>query len=218
MSIDMDQVLQALAENENPEEVFAESLQKETEKTAEELETAATEEQETETPETQEASTEKTVEAVPTDNDIAKVAEADAQGRVIANAFANQLEKLGIAPMADYPADPGALPNNPALEVGRGEPAQPHADKSKKVNAIIGQLVAANKVGAGEITNPAGTAPQAKVDPQEGNMPLAADAAKAQERAAVPGMEYEKGAEVAPEEGATLIVNTLFGKYILGGE
>lgn len=215
MSIDMDQVLKALAENENPEEAFAESLQ---EKTAEELEAASTEKQETETPETQEASTEETVEAVPTDEEIAKVAEADAQGRVMANAFKDQMDKLGVAPMADYPADPGAIPNNPALEVGRGEPAQPHADKSGKVNAIINSLVAANKVGAGEIANPAGVSPQGKVDPQDGNMPLAADAAKAQERAAVPGMDYEKGAEAAPEEGATLIVNTLFNKYVLGGE
>lgn len=204
MAINMEQVMQALEENENPAEVFASDLQDNeegTEKVAE-----AVEGQETETPETPEASVEEAPEEVANEDDLAKVAAADDEGRIIARAFFDELNKLAVAPVADYPADPGSIPNNPALEVGRGEPAQPHGEKSMKVNAILNSLVAANKVGAPEIATPAGPAPGGKADPQEGNQPLAADAAKAQERAAVPGVDVEKNSAVT-------IIDSLYKKY-----
>ena len=206
--IDMENVLTALAENENPEEAFAQGLQgdEEVEKSAE-----ATEGQETETPETPEASEEIVTDGTE-DVDMAKVAEADAQGRIMARAFVDEMQKLGVAPMADYPADPGSVPNNPAVEMGRGEAAQPHGNKSATANAAINALSAANKVGAGEIANPAGVQPfPGKADPQEGNLPLAADAAAAQTRAAVPGVSYDKTA-------ALKIVDVLHGKYFVNTE
>ena len=186
MSLNMEQVLEAL-ETQDPKEAFVAGLQ---EKTAEA-------EQETETPETQTKVSEE---------DLTKVAEADAQGRIMARAFFDELQKVGVAPIADYPADPAAIPNNPAVEVGRGEPAQPQAEKSMKINSIIAGLTAAGKVGAGEIATPAGPAPEQKVNPQEGNQPLAADVRKAQERAAVPGVDVEK-------QSAFKIVDSLYNKY-----
>ena len=142
----------------------------------------------------------------PEDSDMAKIAEADEQGRIMARAFFDEIEKLSVAPVAEYPADPGAIPNNPAVEVGRGEPAQRHQQAQSAANALIAQLTAANKVGAGEINTPAGAQPLPKIDPQEGNQPLAADMAKAQEKAAVPGAE-------AVKTGAYHIVDTLYKKY-----
>jgi len=202
MAINMEQILEALSETENPEEAFAKTLQEGTEKVA----NAKEDEKETpDTPEASEKEVEKTAEQTEEDEEMAKVAEADAEGRIMARAFIDELQKLGVAPVADYPADPAAVPNNPAVEMGRGEPAQPHADKQGKVNAILNTLVAANKVGAGEIGTYAGPMPEAKADPQEGNMPLAADADAAQKRAAVPGASVEKNS-------ALKIVNTLYAR------
>lgn len=213
MALPMDEVLRALEESSSPEEVFSEGLQGNQEKVASTEETPASEDdqekvasQEIETPETQETSTEEK----PSEDDMSKVAEADAQGRIMARGFWDELSKLAVAPVAEYPADPGAIPNNAALEVGRGEPAQPHANKSAKVNAIIGQLVAANKVGAGEISTPAGVMPEQKSAPDEGNRPLAADVAKAQEQAATSVADVQK-------TGALDIVNIIYEKYF-GGE
>lgn len=189
MSINIEQVLASLDENENPEGSFLANLQ---EKTA----SAGT--QEKETPET------------PKDPDMEKIAEADAQGRIMARAFFDELEKVGVLPMAEYPADPGAVTNNPAVEVGRGEPAQRNVEGQSAANQLIAELTAANKVGAGEVSTPAGAQPVAKTDPNEGNQPLAADAAKAQEKAAVPGAE-------AVKTGALKITKTLYNKYF-GGE
>ena len=195
MPLNMEQVLEALETNEDPKEAFVAGLQDNgTEKTAESDKKGK---KEVEAPETQ---TEVSKE------DLAKVAEADAQGRIMARAFYDELQKAAVAPVADYPADPAAIPNNPSVEVARGDPAQPQAGKSSKVNAIIAGLTAATKVGAGEITTPAGPAPEAKVDPQDGNAALAADVAKAQERAAVPGVDAEK-------QAAARIVTSLYNKY-----
>ena len=198
----MDQVLRALEENENPAESFNAAMQ-DTEKVAE-----ATEEEEV-----VEETTEKTAAAnvtetpeTPEDTDMAKIAEADAQGRIMARAFFDEMNKLAVAPVAAYPADPGALPNNPAVEMGRGEPAQRHMEAQSAANGLIAQMTAAGKVGAGEIGTPAGVQPLAKSDPMEGNQPLAADMAKAQERAAVPGAE-------AVKTGALKITEALYNKY-----
>lgn len=196
--VNIGQVLEALAQDETPEEAFQAGLQEDgTEKIA------AANVQETETPETLEAP-EGAVEA--NDEDLAKVAEADDQGRIMARAFFDELNKMAVAPVANYPADPGAIPNNQALEVGRGEPAQPHGEKSMQVNSILNSLVAANKVGAPEIAMPAGPQPGPKADLQTGNQPLASDMAKEQERAMVPGMEVEK-------QSAVNIIDSLYGKY-----
>ncbi len=192
----MEQVLAALASDSTPEEAFATGLQDGTEKVA------SSTQQETETPETLKASTEYSY----SDDDLAKVAEADDQGRIMARAFFDELNKMAVAPVANYPADPGAIPMNGAVEVGRGEPAQPHGEKSMQVNSILNSLVAANKVGAPEIAMPAGPQPGPKADLQTGNQPLAADMAKQQERAMVPGMEVEK-------QSGVKIVNNLYAKY-----
>jgi len=195
--INMEQVLEALANDSTPEEAFATGLQDGTEKVA------SSTEQETETPETLEASPE---EFELSEDDLAKVAEADDSGRIMARAFFDELSKLAVAPVANYPADPGAIPMNGAVEVGRGEPAQPHGEKSMQVNSILNSLVAANKIGAPEIAMPAGPQPGPKADLQTGNQPLAADMAKQQERAMVPGMEVEKQSSVK-------IINNLYEKY-----
>ncbi len=194
--INMEQVLAALANDSTPEEAFATGLQDGTEKVA------SSSKQEMETPETLEAYTGNGY----SDSDLAKVAEADDQGRIMARAFFDELNKMAVAPIANYPADPGAIPMNGAVEVGRGEPAQPHGEKSMQVNSILNSLVAANKVGAPEIAMPAGPQPGQKADLQTGNQPLAADLAKAQERAMVPGMEVEK-------QSGVKIINNLYAKY-----
>ncbi len=203
--LSMDEVLNALAENKNPEEAFVEGISEEP--GAEKV--AALE------PVVQEKGTPETPAEVVNADDMAKVAEADAQGRIMARAFNDELKKLAVAPVAPTPADPGAIPNNPALEVGRGEPAQPQYEKSMQVNGIIAALTAANKVGAGEIATPAGAQPAQHTDPQEGNMPLAYDQAVAQERAAVPGVEAVKTGELASDDkGAEFIVTALYNKYV----
>jgi len=187
----MEQVLEALAETENPAEDFNAALQ-DTEKVASAA--PVVEEQVMETPETLE------------DSEMDKVAEADAQGRIMARAFHDELNKLAVAPVAQYPADPGAIPINPAIEVGRGEPAQRHQQAQAAANGLIAQYTAANKVGVGEIATPAGPQPLGKIDPMEGNQPLAADMGKAQERAAVPGAE-------AVKTGALKITEALMERY-----
>jgi hypothetical protein len=205
MALSMQEVLDALAENKNPEEAFAAGITDNVEKVAGAADATTPVVEEKGTPETP---TEATPEAT---DDMAKVAEADAQGRIMARSFYDELNKLAVAPVAPYPADPGAIPNNPALEIGRGEPAQPQAEKSQQINGIIASLTAANKVGAGEIATPAGAQPVAHTDPQEGNMPLVYDQAAAQERAAVPGAEAVKTGELA---GAEKIVTSLYNKYV----
>jgi hypothetical protein len=185
MSINIEQVLASLDEDENPEGAFLANLQEKT---------ASAETQEKETPET------------PKDSDMEKIAEADAQGRIMARAFFDELEKIGVLPTAEYPADPGAVANNPAVEVGRGELAQSNVEGQSAANQLIAELVAANKIGAGEVATPAGVYPVVKADPNEGNMPLAADIAKAKEKAAVPGAE-------AVKTGALKITKTLYNKY-----
>ena len=65
------------------------------------------------------------------------VKQADAQGRIMAQAFVNELQNQAVAPVGEYPADPGAISNNPGLELPRGEANQPHAEANAKVNGII---------------------------------------------------------------------------------
>jgi len=139
------------------------------------------------------------------------VKQADAQGRIMAQAFVNELQKQAVAPVGEYPADPGALANNPGLELPRGEANQPHAEANAKVNGIISQLTGAGKVGAGEIATPGGVV---SVEPH--SMPnepqVVADQAKLQEAQATGGMAPGVGA--GPEkEAATRIVSSLYDKY-----
>jgi len=139
------------------------------------------------------------------------VKQADAQGRIMAQAFVSELQKQAVAPIGEFPADPGALANNPGLELPRGEANQPHAEANAKVNGIISQLTGAGKVGAGEIATPGGVV---SVEPH--SMPnepqIVADQAKMQEAQATGGMAPGVGA--GPEkEAATRIVSSLFDKY-----
>jgi hypothetical protein len=139
------------------------------------------------------------------------VKQADAQGRIMAQAFVNELQKQAVAPVGEYPADPGALANNPGLELPRGEANQPHAEANAKVNGIISQLTGAGKVGAGEIATPGGVV---SVEPH--SMPnepqVVADQARLQEAQATGGMAPGVGA--GPEkEAATRIVSSLYDKY-----
>jgi len=168
--MNLDAVLQAIEEGPSPKEAFNASL----------LTKSA--EKEMETPET------------PEDSDMAKVAEADAIGRIMARSYVDELAKLGVAPVAEYPADPGAITNNPNVEVGRGEFARKNEEVRSAAEALIAQLTAANKVGAGELATPAGVQPVGHTDPQEGNQPLAYDMAAEQERQVAPGGEVKTGA------------------------
>ena len=192
--LNMEEVLAALEDNNTPEESFAAGLQDDNEKVA------SAYSQETGTPETPAMAGDYSQE------DVEKVAQADAEGRIMAQGFWDELQKVAVAPVAAYPADPGAIPANPAVEVAKGEFAQPHAEGVSKVNAMIAQLTAAGKVGAGEIGTPAGVMPEAHTDPQDGNAPLAVDQAKAQEAAA-------SGGQPAVKTGAVNIVNYLYEQY-----
>ena len=190
----MDFILEAIAEGENPEESFNTAIAG-TEKVAEAATPAAAPAKETETPETLEDTAERE-----------KIAEAEAEGIIIARSFHRELQKLSVAPVAPTPPDTGAIPLNPAVEMARGAPAQRNVEAQSAGLAIIDQLTAANNVGAGEIHTPGQTQPLAKIDPMEGNPPLAADIAKAQEVAMVPGQE-------AVKTGAYNIVASLYNKY-----
>ena len=160
-------------------------------------------------------STEKTASATPTttenpEDGEAIVKEADAQGRIMAHAFIDELKKQAVAPVAEYPADPGAIPQNPAAEPPRGEGNQEDAEQNAKVNGIISQLTAANKMGTGEIASPAGV-----MSIEEKTMPnnpeIAYDQAKLQEQAATGGAPAPvAGAE---KEAATRIISSLYDKY-----
>ena len=139
------------------------------------------------------------------------VKQADAQGRIMAQAFVNELQKQAVAPVGEYPADPGAISNNPGLELPRGEANQPHAEANAKVNGIISQLTGAGKVGAGEIATPGGVV---SVEPHSmTNEPqVVADQAKLQESQATGGAAPGVGA--GPEkEAATRIISSLYDKY-----
>jgi len=192
--LNMEDVLAALESTANPEESFNAALQGE-EKIAEAKETEkVAEAKETETPET------------PEDSEMAKIAEADAQGRIMARAFFDEINKLAVAPVAEYPADRGSIVNNPAIEVSRGDLAQPHPEITGPANAIISQLTAPNKAGAGEIATPAGVQPNQRVPLETGSAPLAYDTVKAQETAAT-------GAGQVVKTGAYHIVDTIYNKY-----
>ena len=189
MSLKIEEILNELEENSTatPENDFAKGLLGQ-EKVAEDNSETET------TPSSPET----------TDEDLVK--EADAQGRIMARAFVEELNKVAVAPVADYPADPGAIPSNPALELPRGEGNQPHAEQNAKVNAIIGQLTAANKVGAGEISGPAGVMSMEEKTP--GNeVQVAADAAKEQEQAAT------GGGPSAEKTSAEDIISSLYDTY-----
>lgn len=196
MSLKIEEILNELEENSTatPENDFAAGLlgKEAQEKTASDNTEETTEEAAPET----------------TDEDLVK--EADAQGRIMARAFVEELNKVAVAPVADYPADPGAIPNNPALELPRGEGNQPHAEQNAKVNAIIGQLTAANKVGAGEIAGPAGVMSMEEKTP--GNeVQVAADAAKEQEQAATGGGPSGE-VKTSAEDIISSLYNTYFGE------
>jgi hypothetical protein len=183
MALNMDEVIAALESGENAENAFARGISDEVEKTAEFQEY------------------EKTAEE--------KVAEADAEGRIMARGFWDEFQKIAVSMQPQYPADPGAVVDNPAVEVSRGEAAMPQADKATQVMAMINQLTAAGKVGAGEITTPAGAMPMQKADPAEGSAPLVADQVKAQESAMTGGAPAEK------EAGYGIVAdiyNTFFGE------
>jgi len=198
MALTMEEVLNALEKNSSPEESFSAALQDDVEKTASAVENGTVD------PSKEKSGAPETPQVE--DSDMAKIAEADAQGRIMARAFMDELQKLAVAPVAEYPADPGAIPDNPAVQVARGELAQPNAAAQSAANTIINRLVAASKVGASEVATPAGSQVIGKADPHEGNPPLAADAAKAQERAATTVNEEEK-------TGALRITEALYQKY-----
>jgi hypothetical protein len=184
MGIDIDQVIKSLEENGDARESFNAALQG--------TEKVASAEYETETPET------------PEDSDMAKIAEADAQGRIMARAFFDEMNKIAVAPVSEYPADPGAIPANPGVEVGRGELAQRNMQGQSAALNLIAQMTAAGKVGAGEVATPGMVQPLPKADPSEGSQPLAADLARAQERAAFEGTE---------KTGALKITQALYNRY-----
>ena len=185
MSLKIEDILNDLESADTPEQEFANGLN---EKTA--------------------SAASRTTEA-PEDGE-AIVKEADAQGRIMAHAFIDELKKQAVAPVAEYPADPGAIPQNPGVEPPRGEGNQEDAEQNAKVNGIISQLTAANKMGTGEISSPAGV-----MSIEEKTMPnnpeIAYDQAKLQEQAATGGAPAPvAGAE---KEAATRIISSLYDKY-----
>jgi hypothetical protein len=179
----MDEVIAALESGENAENAFARGISDDAEKTA-----GVYNEQEYE----------KTAEE--------KVAEADAEGRIMARSFWDEFQKIAVSMQPQYPADPGSIVDNPAVEVSRGEAAMPQADKAMQVMNMINQLTAASKVGAGEITTPAGAMPMQKANPAEGSAPLLADQVRAQE-SAMGASEKEAGYAIVAN-----IYNTFFGE------
>ncbi len=136
-----------------------------------------------------------------TEDEMNKVAEADAEGRIMARGFWDEMKKMAqIDPAGTpLPADPGAIRRFPAVEVGRGDGADTigaGGEAAAQARATVNQLPVATLTGNGEITVNGNPQVVAKKDPQEGNPPLAADVAIAQEK-----------------QAADEILTNLFNKY-----
>lgn len=201
MALNIDEILAGLEDGQTAEDAFqADMLSDEEEKTASVEDEEDEEQQEAE----KSAEAENTTEEEEADMK-KRAALADEEGRVIARAFMDELQKQGVAMAAEYPADPGALPNNPAVETPRGEAAQPHMEQTAKVEALLRKLTTANKVGAGEVGTSAQVEPQQHTAPVE--HPVAADVTKQQEREATQAKETEK---TSSQKGAEYIVSTLY--------
>lgn len=210
MSVNMDEVLDMLADDATAEEAFASGLAKEAEEEKaeasqqeeEEVEKTASEEEE-DSEEQEKTAENKSQEE--SEEEMRKTAKrADEEGRVMARSFFDELQKLGVAPTAEYPSDPGAVPINRGVEVPRGEAAQPHAEQTSKVNQIIAQLTTSNKVGAGEVGTSAQVEPQKHTAPQEA--PVAADIMKAEERKMT-------GEGQVVKTGSAKILTNLYNEY-----
>lgn len=133
-----------------------------------------------------------------------KAAEVDDQGRIMARAFFDELNKIAVGDVGITP-NPAAVPDNPGIQLsnqgGVGAAAYGPAD------AVIQQLTASAQVGG----------PQGTIGVQGGAMqpipgvagvdehPVAADAAKAKERA------------MADKTAADKAISALYKKFV-GGE
>jgi hypothetical protein len=83
-----------------------------------------------------------------------KVAEeVDMQGRVMARAFYDELQKIAVGTqMVDTP-HPGAMVGNPAMQMAIAQPgATPGQDATSRVAAIINQLKAPTEAGVSSVT------------------------------------------------------------------
>tara|TARA_Y100000034_G_C6824445_1_gene371611 strand:+ start:134 stop:754 length:621 start_codon:yes stop_codon:yes gene_type:complete len=201
MPLNIQEILDQLEANQTPEEALAAGLAG-TEKVAEETTDA-----------TPAAETVKTAEDASETSEQEKfAAELDAQGRIIARSFMDELNKIAVmdAPMT---INTGAEGNNPGVEVSRGEVNQEQVDK---VVGVLGQLNAATNAGMGEIANPAGVLSVEQKTPVDEH-PVVADQAAAQNAQAAGGV-YAPGAlnsargEYA-KQGSAEVVTTLYNRF-----
>ena len=126
--------LEKEAAESTPEEKTAEEK---TEEKTEEKSEEKTEEKTEEGEKTAEEKTEEKSEEVSEEDQLKKEAEEyDAAGRIIARAFADELEKISVTVTGMTP-NTGAVPDNPALQVSNEEV---HEGDVAKVQAILNKL------------------------------------------------------------------------------
>lgn len=125
------------------------------------------------------------------DIDREKIAELDQSGRIMARGFYDELEKLAKLPMGagGTPPDTGSIPDNPNVEVPKGEMAADQNLTSAQVRQLLKYLTQATQMGAGELATSGKAQPAAKTNPQ--SAPVAADVQKAQAEQATQAKEGE---------------------------
>lgn len=95
-----------------------------------------------------------------------KAADADAEGRIIARAFVDEIQKIAVEVTGLTP-NTAAVPENPAVQVSTEDA---HLEDVSKVEAIIKKLT----MGGEAKVNPAGAIHEQNV-PVEGSQPIAVD-------------------------------------------
>ena len=190
MSLNIQEILDSLEADQTPEEALANGLAEDTEKTASAQETP----QEN------------------TDEQVKLAEELDAQGRIIARSFMDELHKIAVAdaPMTINTAAEG---NNPSVEVSRGDINE---EQIAKVVQILQSLHAPTNAGTGEIAG-RGTNYTVEQKTPVDEHPLVADQAAAQRAAAAggqvaPGMVNSERGKYSQAEVLTTLYNRFFSE------
>ena len=138
-----------------------------------------------ETPEPTPVEKEKIAEAE--DEELMKkvAEEVDAQGRIMARAFMDELNKIAVSTqMVDTP-HPAAIVENPAVEMGKDMPGMiPGQDITGRVSAIINQLKAPTEAGVSEIVQTGNVVDVPPRSPIDEAPPIAYDANNAAQKTA----------------------------------
>jgi NAD(P)-dependent dehydrogenase (short-subunit alcohol dehydrogenase family) len=100
--------------------------------------------------------------------------EADEQGRIVARAFYDELQKIAVSPVGMTP-NPAAIPDNPATQVSTGDIKED--DVAQVVKAIM-QLTNGERMQGPSGTVNVNNAPVAPATPTVDEYPIAADVHK----------------------------------------